>query len=460
MIRKYEEALHVLSECILSVDDKGFINFISGPYAKFLGIDHINDIVGKHCTEVIENTRMHIVIKTGQAEIGHIQHLNKRDIIATRIPVVKDGKIVGAIGKIMFQDVQQLKALASQIQRMESKLDYYQKELKRLQGAKFSFQSIIGSSEKIKEAKSMASKAARSRSTILLRGESGTGKELFAHAIHNASPRFAESFVRLNCAAIPKELLEAELFGYEEGAFTGAKKGGKPGKIELANHGTLFLDEIGDMPLNMQAKLLRVLQEKEIERIGGTKIKEIDVRFIAATHKNLFEMVQKGEFREDLYYRLHVITIDVPPLRERKEDIVPITTFLIEKLNKELGTNITSLDEDVHHIFMSFDWPGNIRELENGLERAMNVIEEGVIQVQHLPVYLQKRGMSDKQEELPVVYEVQQECNLLQKVVEEVEKRTIMRVLEKTAGNRQEAASLLGIHRASLYRKMEKYEIQ
>ncbi|WP_139141659.1 sigma-54-dependent Fis family transcriptional regulator, partial [Bacillus anthracis] len=279
-----------------------------------------------------ENTRMHIIVKTGQTEIGHIQRISNRNIIATRIPIVKDGKIIGAIGKIMFHDIQQFKALGDQISEMESKLSYYQTELQRLQEGRLSFQSIIGESAKMKEVKMMALKVSKSRSTVLIRGESGTGKELFAHAVHRASPRASGTFIRLNCAAIPRDLLEAELFGYEEGAFTGAKKGGKPGKIELAEKGTLFLDEIGDMSLDMQVKLLRVLQEKEIERIGGTKIQKVDVRFIAATHRNLREMVQRGEFREDLYYRLNVFEIAIPPLRERKEDMIHITEFLIKKL--------------------------------------------------------------------------------------------------------------------------------
>ena len=217
---------------------------------------------------------MHIIVKTGQTEIGHIQRISNRNIIATRIPIVKDGKIIGAIGKIMFHDIQQFKALGDQISEMESKLSYYQTELQRLQEGRLSFQSIIGESAKMKEVKMMALKVSKSRSTVLIRGESGTGKELFAHAVHRASPRASGTFIRLNCAAIPRDLLEAELFGYEEGALQ-ERKGGKPGKIELAEKGTLFLDEIGDMSLDMQVKLLRVLQEKEIERIGGTKFKRL-----------------------------------------------------------------------------------------------------------------------------------------------------------------------------------------
>lgn len=461
IISRYESALNLLSECILGVNEQGIVNFLSGSYAQFLGIDDPKEAIGKHCTEVVENTRMHIIVKTGQMEIGHIQRISNRNIIATRIPIIKEGEIIGAIGKIMFHDIQQFKALGDQISEMESKLSYYQTELQRLQEGRLSFQSIIGESAKMKEVKMMALKVSKSRSTVLIRGESGTGKELFAHAVHRASPRASGTFIRLNCAAIPRELLEAELFGYEEGAFTGAKKGGKPGKIELADKGTLFLDEIGDMSLDMQVKLLRVLQEKEIERIGGTKIQKVDVRFIAATHRNLREMVQRGEFREDLYYRLNVFEIDIPPLRERKEDMIHITEFLIKKLNGELGSNVLSLDKRVRDIFMEHDWPGNIRELENVLERAMNVIEEMIIQVHHLPAYLRKKDLEEElyREIITMDQEQDEGSYSLQVEVESAEKRAITRALEKTAGNIKEAADLLGIHRASLYRKIEKYEM-
>jgi len=461
IISRYESALNLLSECILGVNEHGIVNFLSGSYAQFLGIDDPKEAIGKHCTEVVENTRMHIIVKTGQMEIGHIQRISNRNIIATRIPIIKEDKIIGAIGKIMFHDIQQFKALGDQISEMESKLSYYQTELQRLQERRLSFQSIIGESAKMKEVKMMALKVSKSRSTVLIRGESGTGKELFAHAVHRASPRASGTFIRLNCAAIPRDLLEAELFGYEEGAFTGAKKGGKPGKIELAHKGTLFLDEIGDMSLDMQVKLLRVLQEKEIERIGGTKIQKIDVRFIAATHRNLREMVQSGEFREDLYYRLNVFEIDIPPLRERKEDMIHITEFLIKKLNGELGSNVISLDERVRDLFMEHDWPGNIRELENVLERAMNVIEGMIIQVHHLPAYLRKKDLEEEliHEIFTMGHENHEMSYLLKGEVESAEKRAITRALEKTVGNVKEAAELLGIHRASLYRKIEKYEI-
>src|SRR5699024_164726 len=446
----YETALMDLSECILGVDEKGHVNFLSRSYANLLGLPDSDSAIGKHCTEVVKNTRMHKVIKTGKPEIGHLMDINDKTVLATRIPRFENGQIIGAIGKIMFHDVDEFKALATQVQEMETKIEFYEQEIKRIQGAKFSFKSIIGNSNKIKDVKSNAEKVAKSRSTVLIKGETGTGKKLFAHAIHLASPRSAGPFIPLNCAAIPKDLLEAELFGYESGAFTGAKEGGKPGKFELAKNGTLFLDEIGDLPLDMQAKLLRALERKEIDRIGGTSSKKIDVRIIAATNKDLWEMTQQGNFREDLYYRLNVFMIEIPPFRERKEDVIQIATHLIDKLSKEIGLIGASMSEDVKHALMDYSWPGNIRELENVLERSMNVVEDsGTIEMRHLPVYFRKGRSRDA---MDGVYSLKEQ-------MESTEKRAIMKALKKSDGNKNEAAKRLGIHRASLYRKMEKYEI-
>ncbi|MFE7280356.1 sigma-54 interaction domain-containing protein [Heyndrickxia sporothermodurans] len=245
----------------------------------------------------------------------------------------------------------------------------------------------------------MAEKISVSNSAVLLTGESGTGKELFAHAIHQNSSREQFPFVRINCASIPEHLLESELFGYDEGAFTGAKKGGKRGKFELANFGTIFLDEIGDMPLSMQSKLLRVLQEGEVERVGGQKPKTIDVRIIAATHRNLEKMIEEGTFRQDLYYRLNVIKLEIPPLRERKEDIPYIATYLLNKLEKKFHRHGINLTNRVISKLQQHNWPGNIRELENVLERAVNVLEGNTIDIVHLPLYLRENVhfLSEKQ---------------------------------------------------------------
>lgn len=451
IIDKYENALTNLSECILSIDRNGKIDFISRSYASLLGITNRDNVIGKHCTEVINNSRLHIVMETKKAEIGHLMNIKGKTVMASRLPRYRNGKINGAIGKIMFHDVDEFKALISQVKEMESKIAFYEKEIKRIQGAKYSFESIVGNSIQIEEVKYIAKKAARSKTTVLIKGETGTGKELFAHAIHYNSPRSVGPFIPVNCAAIPKDLLEAELFGYEDGAFTGAKQGGKPGKFELADNGTLFLDEIGDLPLEMQAKLLRVLENKEVERIGGTKSKNIDVRIIAATNKDLWKMTLDGEFREDLYYRLNVFMLEIPPLRERKEDIPLIATYLIKKLNKKLGLTVESFNQQVKQSLMQYDWPGNIRELANLLERSMNMVDdEDIISMNHFPVYSQHTNMVSPSKK----------DYSLKRQMEMTEKRLIVDALKKAKGNKEGASALLDIHRASLYRKLKKYNLE
>lgn len=299
-------------------------------------------------------------------------------------------------------------------------------------------------------AKELARRVSKSPSTVLIQGESGTGKELIAHAIHGASPRKDQAFIRVNCAAIPKDLLEAELFGYVEGAFTGAKKGGKLGKIKLAHKGTIFLDEVGDMPIEMQMKLLRVLQEREVEKLGGNEIEKVDIRVIAATNKDLQQMVVEGEYRKDLYYRLNVVNIFMPPLREHPQDIPILAGELIDKLNIDLGTAVTGVSPEVETLLLSYHWPGNVRELENVLERAMNVIEGSVIELKDLPIYLQDYELTGSP---------QAAADTLEKELELAEKRAIKRALKHAEGNKIKAAKILNIHRATLYRKLEKYQL-
>lgn len=442
---RFKEIFELLYDGIVLIDEQARVTIMNQTYCDFLGIK-MEEAIGKHVTEVIENTRMHIVLKTGQAEIGSVQRVKNRDIVVMRLPIRKNGQIVGAIGKVMFDDIRELKTLAQRLNVIEGKLDFYKNELKRVQGAKYSFEQIIGDHEKMKEAKNLAMKVAKSRSTVLIRGESGTGKEWFAHSIHEASLRSDGPFVRVNCAAIPAELMEAELFGYEDGAFTGAKKGGKPGKIELAQGGTLFLDEIGDMPMKMQAKLLRVLQEREIERVGGIKISQVDIRIIAATNRPLEEMVKQGEFREDLYYRLNVFHILIPPLRDRGADILTTAQYILGRLNHDLGTSLSGLHPEVEQLLLRYPWPGNVRELQNVIERAVHMADSSEILVEHLPPYLTEKGE-----------EQQTAVDRLERELEKTEIRVIKQALKESAGNRIKAAQILGIHRASLYRKMDKY---
>ena len=311
---------------------------------------------------------------------------------------------------------------------------------------------IIGSGHQMMQLKETIRRVASSPSTVLILGESGTGKELVAHSLHGESKRRLRPFVKVNCAAVPENLLESELFGYREGAFTGAKRGGKIGKFELANKGTIFLDEIGDMSLSMQAKLLRVLQEKEIERLGDSKPQPVDVRIIAATNRNLDEMIKNCQFREDLYYRLNVVTLRLPPLRERREDLKELIDFFISRFNQEFGLNVTQVAPDVYSLFLKYHWPGNVRELENILEQSFNVIEGSVILMKHLPLSLRT--------DTPRVSEGLQCAELnLQNLLNNTEKEAIIRALSATGGNKVQAAAMLGISRAGLYQKICRHNI-
>lgn len=315
---------------------------------------------------------------------------------------------------------------------------------------KYYFSNIVGNNPAILEQKELASRAARTISTVLITGESGTGKEVFAHAIHNMSPRRKGPFIKVNCAAVPETLLESELFGYAEGAFTGARKEGKPGKFELANHGTIFLDEIGDMSLSMQAKLLRVLQEKEVERVGGIHTTQVNVRVIAASNQDLLRLVAEGKFREDLYYRLNVIILNLPPLRERQDDIPLIANALLQRLNQQLGTRIGRISSEAMECFVRYNWPGNIRELENTLERAMNFCDGNTIDTLHLPESI--ISFSHSRHLVPT-------AGTLEHVLQEREKEVILSTLRIFGGNKTKAARALNIHRSALYRKMNKYQI-
>lgn len=450
LLELYENIFDHSYNWMVVVDADGKIILMNEPYCQFLGFTP-EEVIGMHVTDVIENTRMHIVVKTGEREIGDVQQIKGNQMIADRVPIYKDGKLIGAVGSVIFKDIVELDSYVKRVTTMEKELDFYKKELKKALGSRFTFENIIGNSRALEKAKDMALQVSNSKSSILLLGESGTGKELFAHSIHNASPRSNYPLIKVNCASIPTELLESELFGYEAGAFTGASKNGKPGKFELADNSTIFLDEIGDLPLAMQAKLLRALQEKEIERIGGTKSKKLDVRIIAATNKNLDQMIKDKLFREDLFYRLNVIRITIPSLRERQGDIPTLTNYLIKKLSKEMDRFVTGISEDAMRLLVSYDWPGNIRELENAIERAINLVnKEAVINVAHLPFYIREQNS-----ELAGMVSGEG----LRDLVAQLEIKEIKNALEVCDNNKQQAAKHLGISRTNLYEKMAKYEL-
>lgn len=430
-------------EPMVVTDKDGKILLLNRSYREFLGVQE--DVIGRPVTEVIENTRMHIVGKKGVPEIAAIQQIKGQSMIAHRIPIIDEGKVIAVLGTVLFQDVKELASLAAMVEQLKDELTYYKQELRRRMGAAYHFDQIVGYSTKMRELKKFSHKVAKSDSTVLITGESGTGKELFAHAIHAESKRKMGPFIRVNCAAIPDSLLESELFGYEEGAFTGASRRGKKGKFELANHGTILLDEIGDMPLALQAKLLRVLQEKEVERVGAVRATPIDVRVIASTNQDLLALIKEGKFRADLYYRLNVVSLTIPPLRERLEDLPELVSNLLKQLAESTGIVVRTIDDEVWSVLKSYSWPGNVRELRNVLERAMHLLEDDVLRKEHiwLPVPEESRPSA------PV--------RSLKEILEAAEREALLQAVQQAGGNKLEAARLLQVSKSSFYAKWEKY---
>jgi len=446
-----EAVLDSAYEGLIQVDKDGIVTMMNQSFANFFNTSPERQI-GKHIEEVYDNPKFPEVLLTEQPVYGYIHNLNGHEIIASRVPIRRNGAVVGALGKVIFKDVNELYSMAENLNLLKSELNYYKDTLRHVQGAKKTFSQIVTNNPELLQLFDTARKVALTNSTVLIRGESGTGKELFAHALHHESSRWQGPFIKVNCAAVPDTLLESELFGYVDGAFTGARKGGQTGKFELADKGTIFLDEIGDMPLSMQVKLLRVVQEKEIERLGDNKPRKVDVRVITATNRNLEDLIQKREFREDLYYRLNVISLKLPPLRERIDDIPILLKHFVEKFNREFGCRVESIEEEVIRLFQQHDWPGNVRELENVMERAFNIVDGSVIEVMHLPVYIQRLNMN--------IRKSSQSRQPLAEIMEKVEKEAIQYALSSTNGNRVKAAKALGLSRSGLYKKLEKYRIE
>lgn len=389
--------------------------------------------------------------------------VGKRRCLVKKIPIYRRKQAVGAIAKIIYKDLNKWKHVVNRLDTLAKEVSYYRGELSKLGGTSFDLDDILTNNEEMNRMKRLARQSSPGFSNVLLLGESGTGKDLFARGIHTASNR-SGNFIKINCAAIPIELWESEFFGYEDGAFTGAKRGGKPGKFELANNGTIFLDEIGDMPLSMQVKLLRVLQEREFERVGGTKTIHVDVKVVAATNKDLKQMVENNEFREDLYYRLNVIAINVPPLRRRLEDIPLLASSITKKFCHMMGFIKVSIDHKAMMLLTSYHWPGNVRELENTIERAMNCITNYIIEVEHLPEHIQKI-QSTKMNTRTRPFHSEENQLIKNEIIESyknnllnAEKEAIKSALKQTSGNRTAAAKLLGISRSQFYKKLNKLE--
>lgn len=436
--------LSAVHSCVVAVDAAGIVTLFNPAAEKATGLK-AREVIGRHVTEVIPNTRLHLVLERREPELGQIQRLGRATIITNRLPVIVDGEVMGAVAS--FEEI-------SRIQKLEETIRH---ELyARGHIAKYTFDDIVGRSRAIRETIRRARSFAEVASTIVIEAETGTGKEMFAQAIHLASPRKNGPFVAVNCAALPETLLESELFGYAPGAFTGAKQGGKPGLFELAHGGTIFLDEIAETSVAVQARLLRVLQEKEVMRVGGHKVIPIDVRIVTATNRKLADLVAQGRFREDLYYRLDVLNLRIPPLRERKEDIPLLVEHFLRLAASRLNKTVKGVSDEAIEVMMEYDWPGNVRQLENTVEQLVVLNGDHVIQaweveevlgrIPHTRRAVQEASGSDKP--------------LSESTLEELERVTVMKVLSETGWNKAAAARRLGISKTTLWRRLKAWEKQ
>ena len=453
----FREALDSLHEGIVIVGKDTTVLFANKAYMAILGVQPQN-VLHKKLSDIEPKAKIIEVLRTGKPSVYEqsiFVHSIHKTVIASIKPLISNGEIVGAVSS--FFDRTEFLSMARQIERLHTINDHLEQELSGDLRLPPSFNVLIGNSRKFRGQLSLAWRIAGTDSSVLIIGESGTGKELIARAIHDASKRSDRPYVPINCSAIPENLLESELFGYEGGSFTDARKSGKAGKIELADGGTLFLDEIGDLPLFMQPRLLRFLQEKECERIGSVRPKHVNVRVIAATNRDLEDMVNKGQFRKDFYYRINTFTLSIPPLRERKLDIIALIDHYLEEYNKKYD-KAASFSNECLQMFLEYGWPGNVRELQHVIEHAVVLSNSRVIAVSDLPSYfltLAGKALSNPRE-IPIN---EAACNDLHEAISQVEKRAILKALHECGGNKSKAIVSLGISRRSFYYKLRKYHI-
>ncbi len=462
-----QSVMEIAYDGIIVVDRDGIISMVNQAAAKFFR-KHEEDMIGRPAEEVIENTRLHKVAKTGVPEISELQFIGGTPYVVSSLPIVRKGLVVGAVGKIMFRNLAEVKDMANKLANVDQQLAYYKNMASRKNNTIIGFDQIVTADSVFKKIKEDAEIAARGTSNILITGQSGTGKELIAQSVHQSSGCSDGPLVKVNCAAIPDNLLESEFFGYAPGAFTGARRQGKKGKLSAADGGTLFLDEIGDMSFSMQSKLLRVLQDSCFEPVGSNKSSHVNVRFIAATNHDLKQLVQEGRFRSDLYYRLNVIHLQIPPLNQRRHDIILLVHSFLDKYNRIFGTNVKSITDEVQMAFLNHEWPGNVRELENVIERAINFAQGSKIEISDLPLYLRESNQNARrifgqpfaQQVDTNVTKHYEDHHMLRSSRENHEKQSIIAALDQAAGNKAAAARALGISRSWLYEKISKLNIK
>ncbi|MGN7175226.1 sigma 54-interacting transcriptional regulator [Cytobacillus sp. SAFR-174] len=436
--KELQAILDFIADGVIAVDEQGIITVCNPSVYSILNLPY-ESVIGMQIDDILVNSQMQKVLSSGKEELNRIQDANGVKVVANRIPIKHEQKVFGAV--CTFQAVHKLQQQEQEIRK---------KLLHRGHVTKYSLHNIVGESEMYQKAIQKVKKYSQVDSTILLTGETGVGKEVFAHLIHSFSKRSEGPFVAVNCAAIPENLLESELFGYVEGAFTGAKKGGKTGLFELAHQGTIFLDEIGELAESLQAQLLRVLQEGEVMRLGDERVIPINIRVVAASNRNFEKMVEEGSFRADLYYRLNILDIPIPSLRERIPDIPLLCDFFLKELEPGIRRNSKGFTADAMRILQSYDWPGNIRQLRNIVERSMILSPESMIDAETV--------LAAGGKDFTKLHELKQHSNSeefdSETKLQSFEKEYILNVLKQVNGNKTEAAKILGIGRTTLWRKI------
>lgn len=453
------DACNVLNSIpgLFILDKEERVLFMCESLYKQIGYDSLAEICGRNIREVMYHNTAYKVLHEKRPRIADIYLAEGHAVVSSSFPIYdKHGKIEGVLEYDLFQDTKEINSFIDRISSARG-IHHFSQNAGEKKQTKYSLSSIKGSSLIILNLKEEIKLAGKTNSTVLITGETGTGKELVAHSIHDISQRSLFNFVKVNCSAIPGELFESEIFGYEEGSFTGAKKGGKKGLAEIADKGTLFLDEIDSLPLSMQAKLLRFIQEKEFMRVGGDKMIHVNTRIIAATNKDLLSLSSEELFRRDLYYRLHVIDIQVKPLRERRSDIPELANSFIHELNHSLGRSLDKhmvkrISDEALQALMAYDWPGNIRELHNVMERGMNHCYEETLGLAHFKDALPE---TEYYNDLPFF----SDSDTLESIRAKAEKHAITKALSTEGITLSEVADKLGISRQMLHRKIKKYRL-